>query len=700
MAAVVIPSGTPTPPPSLGALSSQPPASVNTAPIIPVSVVDRSVPVPIPNKHMPNANPNGFKISTPVTPPASPPNEEKGEKSMDSLLYPPDAYTCIIKSPPVYAIDAKGVAAAINFTSRQPLPDINQVFPWAHGLHPENSMQLAFFYARKKAARRPPITFRGLCIVKIGRYIERSRLKGSIIPEEILPLSTQTPGFLQVDPKDGFNVRNFHIQVGKFAGLSDIIVYGDDETDPAAVLRIARRISNAQIYHRNLCQTEFGQPFPIYNTFIVQDPFSTFEESFPELILLDSSGSLTGNVIDFCHWERMEMCSMSRASEISHNVYLGTSADARFPTTPSDTPEWDVLIESSDLAPMPLIENLHGILETMDRSSHVQHLQFPGSGSIAPATWSRMDVDGIIDTCRWIYAVANGKQTDTTDRDGDVMMKTSDRKPRKVLIHCADGYTETSLLGLAYLMYSDVIPVHEAWVRLHTTKNRNFFAYDKDLAFLRYIEHTLLDAAARDQGMSLNYASMSPPEWIYRMDGSLPSRVLSYMYLGNLLHANNFGLLKALGIKRVLSIGENVSWSDEEKREYGADNLMVLRDLQDNGCDALEYQFWRCLDFIEEGRRKNEPVLVHCRVGVSRSATICIAEVMRSMKLSLPRAYCYVRARRLNVIIQPHLRFMYELLKFEETLSQRQNHSTKRELEWMHVAREVAAMNRPYIRQG
>ena len=59
---------------------------------------------------------------------------------------------------------------------------------------------------------------------------------------------------------------------------------------------------------------------------------------------------------------------------------------------------------------------------------------------------------------------------------------------------------------------------------------------------------------------------------------------------------------------------------------------------------------------------------MHCRVGVSRSATICIAEVMSSLGLSFPRAYCYVRARRLNVIIQPHLRFVYELLKWDERL--------------------------------
>lgn len=95
---------------------------------------------------------------------------------------------------------------------------------------------------------------------------------------------------------------------------------------------------------------------------------------------------------------------------------------------------------------------------------------------------------------------------------------------------------------------------------------------------------------------------------------------------------------------------------------------------------------------------------MHCRVGVSRSATICIAEVMRSRRLSFPRAYCFVRARRLNVIIQPHLRFVYELLKWEELLGCGGDHSHdgacsfKRELEWAEIAREIALMNRPYAR--
>lgn len=58
--------------------------------------------------------------------------------------------------------------------------------------------------------------------------------------------------------------------------------------------------------------------------------------------------------------------------------------------------------------------------------------------------------------------------------------------------------------------------------------------------------------------------------------------------------------------------------------------------------------------------------LVHCRVGVSRSAAITICYVMKYLHFTLVQAYLFVRARRLNVIIQPNLKFMYEMLQLEQ----------------------------------
>ena len=69
---------------------------------------------------------------------------------------------------------------------------------------------------------------------------------------------------------------------------------------------------------------------------------------------------------------------------------------------------------------------------------------------------------------------------------------------------------------------------------------------------------------------------------------------------------------------------------------------------------------------------------------------------MSTLHLSFPRAYCYVRARRLNVIIQPHLRFAYELMKWDEVCQLRRGEALRREMDWSTLAREIGRLNAPY----
>lgn len=316
-----------------------------------------------------------------------------------------------------------------------------------------------------------------------------------------------------------------------------------------------------------------------------------------------------------------------------------------------------------------------------------------------PPSWSHSEIDGLMEMCKWMFDLANPQEAIRSKRrrsDEDEAIEMDDiATPRKFLLHCSDGYTETTLLALAYFMYAEGLPVHDAWIQLHREKGRNFFAYPSDVALLISIQARILQASPRFNQSFLNIAE---PNWFSKIDGSLPSRIMPYMYLGNLGHANNPELLHELGITRVLSVGEALSWPDgvQKKMNWPADNLMMIDQVQDNGVDPLWADFERCLKFIEAGKRDGGATLVHCRVGVSRSATICIAEVMSELGYSFPRAYCFVRARRLNVIIQPHLRFTYELLKWEEYQCQRRNEPLRRELEWATVAREIALMNKPY----
>lgn len=636
----------------------------------------------------------------PETPPASPPNAD-GAIEASYPTYPPTK-CCIPYSddPPLFTISAHHMAQAIEHMATRPLPNPEQVFPWLHGLHADNHIQLAFFTNRRKSARRVPRCLRGLTIVKTSGDLSKSKLKGAVAPDELLSPAPDANTFLECDPKEGFSVRNFQIQACKLATVSDIIVYGDDKTSPSETIALARRLSKAQ----RLVESRNGFPYGFFNTFMLSDPFSVVQEHYPELVAVDAKGAMTGNVVDFFYWERYEMCAMSKASEFSSNVFLGPTPDPTLDSGCMSVQAFDVLIEASDVAHVPDPSSLRRFRSVVEKSSSRRgpfHMEFPSSGSIMPPSWSHAEVDGLMDMCKWIYEMANPHEARRGRRKNSVEDEAIElddiAKPRKILIHCTDGYTETSLLGLAYFMYAEGLPVHDAWVQLHRDKGRNFFAYPTDVALLTQIQVRILQESPRFSG---NIFHLSEPNWLSRIDGSLPSRILPYMYLGNLGHANNPELLRELGITRILSVGESLSWPDDVKQQlaWPPENLMMVDRVQDNGVDPLWAEFRRCLEFIEAGKEDGGATLVHCRVGVSRSATICIAEVMNELGLSFPRAYCFVRARRLNVIIQPHLRFTYELLKWEEYQRQRRNEPLRRELEWATVAREIALMNKPYSR--
>ncbi|KAF3080145.1 tyrosine/serine/threonine protein phosphatase pps1 [Orbilia oligospora] len=686
-------------PSTLARSITPPPSPPEDSPSPMALALASSVPLAIPNKHLPTPT---YTITTkvspsPVTPPASPPTEKATPLlPISSVLYPPSAYQQISVEPPIYSIDAATAAAAIHQAACHPLPPADKVFPWLHGLHSDNAVQLTFFNARRKIHQRTPSCWRGVTVVKAGRALESSKLRGAVHPAEILPTAPgYQGGFLEVDPKEGFCVRNFHIQTAKLAAVSDIIVYGDDRTSKDAIKNIARRIAQAQVKYRSMHMSHPDLDYPQYNTFVVSSPFSEFEQNHPELVAFDSRGLGSGSIPDFPYLERQEMCTMSRATEIAHNVWLGSTSDKEVVNASGP---FNICIESCDGAPFPTAPMLRLISRRMRDHTSVQDIEFPASGSVATSNWAKFDIDAIIDMCRWIYFSAN--PIIIKDADGDTAMEDHDQGKR-VLVHCMDGYTETSLLALAYLMYSEGLPVHDAWIHLHREKGRNFFAYQTDLQILLHAQTEILKAspALKNEADATAFiASIEIPKWVPKLDGSLPSRILPHMYLGNLGHANNPEMLKELGIKRILSIGEFTNWSADEISGWPSEKIMKVENIQDNGVDPLTCRLDKCLDFINAGREAGEATLVHCRVGVSRSATICIAEVMKRLNLSVPRAYCYVRARRLNVIIQPHLRFMYELLKWEEAQRTENNLGIKRELEWPSIAREIALMNRPYSR--
>lgn len=189
---------------------------------------------------------------------------------------------------------------------------------------------MAFFIARRKSVRATPKCLRGITVVKVGDDLTQSKIKGSLTTEEILVTQPKSsPSFLEVDPKDGFSVRNFQIQATKMAMLSDIVLYKDERTPEKQLHDLAKRFSSAQRAYEQK-RTSTDDAMPTFNTFVVTSDFTQIEQDHPEIVSIDSHGCCTDQMMDFFQWERQEMCRMSKASEIAKNVWLGPTLIPRF----------------------------------------------------------------------------------------------------------------------------------------------------------------------------------------------------------------------------------------------------------------------------------------------------------------------------------------------------------------------------------
>lgn len=71
--------------------------------------------------------------------------------------------------------------------------------------------------------------------------------------------------------------------------------------------------------------------------------------------------------------------------------------------------------------------------------------------------------------------------------------------------------------------------------------------------------------------------------------------------------------------------------------------------------------------FADEARQNGANILVHCHAGVSRSATITIAYLLKHTKLSMMDIYRLVKGKR--SIISPNFNFMGQLMEYEQALN-------------------------------
>ncbi|XP_059402546.1 dual specificity protein phosphatase 8-like isoform X1 [Carassius carassius] len=140
-----------------------------------------------------------------------------------------------------------------------------------------------------------------------------------------------------------------------------------------------------------------------------------------------------------------------------------------------------------------------------------------------------------------------------------------------------------------------------------------------------------------------------------------PTRILPHLYLGSQKDVLNKDLMAQNGITYVLNASNTCP-----KPEFISESHFMRIPVNDNYCEKLLPWLDKTNEFIDKAKVSNCRVIVHCLAGISRSATIAIAYIMKTMGLSSDDAYRFVKDRRPS--ISPNFNFLGQLLEFEKGL--------------------------------
>uniref|UniRef100_A0A4W5P3A6 protein-serine/threonine phosphatase n=1 Tax=Hucho hucho TaxID=62062 RepID=A0A4W5P3A6_9TELE len=156
-----------------------------------------------------------------------------------------------------------------------------------------------------------------------------------------------------------------------------------------------------------------------------------------------------------------------------------------------------------------------------------------------------------------------------------------------------------------------------------------------------------------------------------------PSKIFDYLFLGSEWNAANFEELQKNNVGYILNITREIDNFFPESFSY-----MNIRVYDVEATDLLSH--WKdTYTFINKARQSGKAVLVHCKMGVSRSGSTVVAYAMKQQRWPLEVALSYVRDRR--PIVQPNVGFMKQLHTYSGILNaSQQRHSAL----WRRMSRE------------
>ena len=147
---------------------------------------------------------------------------------------------------------------------------------------------------------------------------------------------------------------------------------------------------------------------------------------------------------------------------------------------------------------------------------------------------------------------------------------------------------------------------------------------------------------------------------------SHPSKIFDWLYLGSFFNACDIKELKFNGINNILNCAiecHNTKLPDDIQELH-----LNIKDLEN--FDIINY-FEEANEYINYCKLEGNTLLVHCKFGISRSASFIIAYLIKYSKLAVDDALKFVKEKRSK--IKPNKGFINQLYEYEKWLNEKKN---------------------------
>jgi len=144
---------------------------------------------------------------------------------------------------------------------------------------------------------------------------------------------------------------------------------------------------------------------------------------------------------------------------------------------------------------------------------------------------------------------------------------------------------------------------------------------------------------------------------------SEPTQLLSHVYIGSQANAEQLRLLRHIGVTHVLNCAGYKGRRTSYASPYDGCGIEYYEfQAEDSDRYNITQHFSEAFTYLDNVKRVGGVALVHCALGINRSAAVCLAYIMTDRRLPLLEATRMLKNKRRIVLVNKA--FQRQLIRF------------------------------------